>query len=78
MHHRIGHLLPADAFTPPVAQIYMFDGSSEVEVALRGMSMSSGLDLTTLGELQTIIHDINPLAQIYRSARAYANSSQEM
>ncbi|OWZ06956.1 Helitron helicase [Phytophthora megakarya] len=78
MHHRIAHLLPADGSTPAFAQIYMSDGSFEEEVVLRGMSMSSGLDLTTLGELQTIIHEINPLALVYRSARAYGNSSQEM
>ncbi|KAG2780360.1 hypothetical protein PC129_g9584 [Phytophthora cactorum] len=78
MNHRIGHLLPRDGAAPAFAQIYSYDGSTEVQVALRGSAISSGLNPIILGELQTILNDVNPLAATYRSAREYADSSQEM
>ncbi|KAG3116870.1 hypothetical protein PI124_g533 [Phytophthora idaei] len=78
MHHRIGHLLPRDGAAPAFEQIYFYDGSTEEQVALRGSTISSGLNPIILGKLQTILNDVNPLAATYRSAREYADSSQEM
>ncbi|KAG6962268.1 hypothetical protein JG688_00008681, partial [Phytophthora aleatoria] len=59
-------------------QSYVYDGSTGQEVALRGLAISSGLNLTTLGELQTILHDVNPLAAVYQRGREHANDSQEV
>ncbi|KAG3180198.1 hypothetical protein PC128_g15643 [Phytophthora cactorum] len=78
MHHRIGQLLPPEGANPTFAQIYVYDGSTGQEVALRGLAISSSLNLTTLGELQTILHDVNPPAAVYQSGREHANDSQEM
>ncbi|KAG6946840.1 hypothetical protein JG688_00015821 [Phytophthora aleatoria] len=75
MHHRIGQLLPPEGDS---SKIYDYDGSTEQEVALRGLAISSGLNLTTLGELQTILREVNPLAAVYQSAREHAINSQEM
>ncbi|KAG3197537.1 hypothetical protein PC128_g6735 [Phytophthora cactorum] len=78
MHHRIDQLLPPEDANPTFAQIYVYDGSTEEEVALRGLAISSGLNHTMLGELQWILHEINPLVPVYQSARDHASASQEM
>ncbi|KAG2998030.1 hypothetical protein JG687_00015504 [Phytophthora cactorum] len=78
MHHRIGQLPPPEGANSTFAQIYVYDGSTEQEVALRGLAISSGLNITTLGELQTILHEVNPPAAVYQSARGHAKDSQEM
>ncbi|KAG6941589.1 hypothetical protein JG688_00018588, partial [Phytophthora aleatoria] len=78
MHHHIGQPLPPEGANPTFAQVYVYDGSTEEDVALRGLAILSGLNHTTLGGLQSIMHDINPLAAVYQSARDHASASQEM
>ncbi|KAG3135669.1 hypothetical protein C6341_g21688 [Phytophthora cactorum] len=77
MHHRIGQLLHPEGANPTFARIYVYDGSTEEEVALRGLAISSGLNHTTLEELQSILHEINSLAAVYQSARDHASASQD-
>ncbi|CAG8781603.1 2586_t:CDS:2, partial [Rhizophagus irregularis] len=57
MYHRIGSLSPNSETQPQFAQIYIYDTDHEIQNKLNIMP---GLDPMILGELQQMLHDINP------------------
>ncbi|OWZ01517.1 ATP-dependent DNA helicase [Phytophthora megakarya] len=69
MLHRIGQFLSMEGATPAFAHIYVYDDNLEQEQSVRQMGISTGLDERIVGELQSILYEINPLAKVYKSAR---------
>jgi len=65
MYHRIGTLLPDSEAQPQFAQIYIYDTDHEIQNRLNIMP---GLDPMILGELQQMLHDINPYVNQFRQA----------
>ena len=64
VHHRVGPLLPDYGDTnPKFAQIYIHD--TENEVVNRAQHHGGALDLDVLGQLQGLIHEVNPFAQVF-------------
>ncbi|CAB5217443.1 unnamed protein product [Rhizophagus irregularis] len=65
MYHRIGSLLPNSETQPQFAQIYIYDTDHEIQNRLNIMP---GLDPMILGELQQMLHNINPYVNQFRQA----------
>jgi hypothetical protein len=65
IYHRIGSLLSNSETQPQFAQIYIYDTDHEIQNRLNIMP---GLDPMILGELQQILHNINPYVNQFRQA----------
>ncbi|KAG2191246.1 hypothetical protein INT47_012402 [Mucor saturninus] len=68
IYHRIGSLLPSNNVAPAFAQIYVFDAEHEIENRHR---VASHVDINTLGDLQTLMHDINPIVRDFKTMNQY-------
>ena len=61
LHHRMGSLLPSEGETPKLAQMYIHDQEMQEECRL---NFREELHPDILHQLQTMLHDINPYAQL--------------
>jgi hypothetical protein len=58
VYHRIGtSLLPSVGRAPCFVQIYIYDAANELQ---NRHSIASHISIETLGQLQLLMHDINP------------------
>ncbi|CAG8689944.1 17459_t:CDS:1 [Cetraspora pellucida] len=65
MYHSIGSLFPDDDNRPEFAQLYIYDTEHELR---NRMNIMPGLDPVILGELQQMLHDLNPYCNIFKQA----------
>ena len=71
LHHRMGSLLPSEGETPKFAQMYIHDPQMQEECRL---NFIEELHPNILHQLQTMLHDVNPYAQLYENARRRLSS----
>ncbi|KAG2192304.1 hypothetical protein INT47_004424 [Mucor saturninus] len=74
IYHRIGSLLSSNNVAPSFAQNYVFDAEHEIENRHR---VASPVDINTLGDLQTLMHDINPIARDFKTMNQYLNENPD-
>src|SRR5437016_8998091 len=67
IHHSMGSLLPPPGERPRFAQVYLYD-SAEEQLQFRHANHPN-LNLEILQLLGTILRDVNPLVQYWRTAR---------
>jgi hypothetical protein len=67
--HKIGSLLPEDGEEPKYAQIYIMDSSLSQQIQQRLKYGHGYLDEGILQDLTTMMHNINPYYNIYKSAK---------
>ena len=67
LHHSMGSLLPPPSERPRFVQVYLYD-SAEEQLQFRH-AIHPNLDLEILQLLTTVLRDINPLVQYWRTAR---------
>lgn len=72
IYHRIGSLNPSEGETPKFAQIYIHDSSNELR---NRHSHNSFLNIDTLRELQTLMHEINPYVHDFKVFNDYLQTS---
>lgn len=68
IYHRIGSLLPSENAAPSFAQIYVYDAENEINNRHR---VASHVDINTLADLQTLMHDINPIVRDFKTMNQY-------
>lgn len=61
-------MLPSNNVAPAFAQIYVFDAEHEIKNRHR---VASHVDINTLGDLQTLMHDINPIVRDFKTMNQY-------
>ena len=75
LHHSMGSLLPPPGERPRFAQVYLYD-SAEEQLQFRH-AIHPNLDLEILQLLTTVLRDINPLIQYWRTARERIADNQQ-
>ena len=65
--HRMGSIVPPAGQRPACAQVYILDGTAQVE-ARRGLPWGSRLDVDILSGLTDMLMAVNPFVQHFRSA----------
>jgi len=66
MYHRIGSLLPQHDAQPRFCQLYIYDTTNQLQ---HRQNIMSTLDPDILHELQTMLSEVNPYAQTFKSIR---------
>ena len=66
LHHRMASLLPSEGETPKFAQIFIHDPQMQEDCQL---NFREELHPDILHQLQTMLQDVNPYAQLYENAR---------
>jgi len=66
MYHRIGSLLPQHDAQPRFYQLYIYDTTNQLQHC---QNIMPTLDPDILHELQTMLSEVNPYAQMFRSIR---------
>jgi len=66
MYHRIGSLLPQHDAQPRFCQLYIYDTTNQLH---HRQNIMSTLDPDILHELQTMLSEVNPYAQTFKSIR---------
>ncbi|CAG8810159.1 21578_t:CDS:2, partial [Cetraspora pellucida] len=65
MYHSIGSLFSDNDNRPEITQLYIYDTEHELR---NRMNIMPGLDPVILGELQQMLHDLNPYCNIFKQA----------
>jgi hypothetical protein len=73
-YHLIGSALPDEEQGPKYSQIYIYDVANELN---NRHSFSSYVSRETLGELQTLLHQVNPFVDHYKFMTQVAMEQQE-
>ena len=76
LHHSMGSLLPPPGERPRFAQVYLYD-SIEEQLQFRHETHPN-LNLDILQLLSTILRDVNPLVQYWRTARERVADNQQL
>ena len=74
IYHRIGPLLPSDG-VPRFSQLYVYDTDNELS---NRESVVSGLDRAVLAQLQSVLHEHNPLVHGLKRAAALDSSEARL
>jgi len=76
LHHSMGSLLPPPGERPRFAQVYLYD-SAEEQLQFRHETHPN-LDPEILQLLSTVLRDVNPLVQFWRTARERIADNQQL
>lgn len=68
IYHRIGSLLPPESSAPSFAQIYVYDAENEIN---NRHAVASHVDIGTLADLQTLMHDVNPIVRDFKTMNQF-------
>ncbi|CAG8744857.1 2506_t:CDS:1 [Acaulospora morrowiae] len=65
IHHYIDSLIPENQDSPSFSQIYIYDTNDHLQ---QRQLLMPNLNPTTLAQLQTMLHEVNPYTHIFRRA----------
>ncbi|KAK9275061.1 hypothetical protein L1049_022319 [Liquidambar formosana] len=82
-YHKIGSLLPPQGVTPKFAQLYIHDTHNETQNRISAIGNNTHVgqvNTLVIQGLKSMLYEINPYANVYRSARKllYINQVQDL